>query len=673
MFESVLVANRGEIAVRVIRTLRRMGIRAVAVHSDADAAAPHVTLADVSVRLGPAPAAASYLSAERVLEAAQRTGAQAVHPGYGFLSERADFARAVAAAGLVFIGPPVEAIEAMGDKIRAKHLARAAGVPLVPGVDGPGLDDEALAAAAGTVGYPLLVKAAAGGGGKGMRVVRDPGALPAALAAARREAVAAFGDGALLLERYVERSRHLEIQVLADAHGACVHLGERECSLQRRYQKVVEEAPSPLLDAGARGRMGAAAVDLARAVGYTGVGTVEFLVAGDGLHPGLDRPQGGFAFLEMNTRLQVEHPVTEQVYGLDLVEQQLRVAAGEPLGIHQDALVPEGHSVEARIYAEDPRRGFLPTGGRVLALGLPAGVRLDLGIAEGTRVGSEYDPMLGKVVADGADRAEALRRLDEALADLAVLGVTTNVAFLRRLLADPDVRAGRLDTGLIDRVLARGEEPGPPPEAFVAAALAGLAAREPGPGEAVDPFDVPSGWRVGGTVPTSSRLAEGTAAPVDVTVAGGSADAVVTVDGGAPRGAALVPAGPHRVTLALDGQVSHWSLAADGDVTWVGREGAAWALRTLPRLVAGRHAAAAVGSGPLRAPLPGTVAVVAVAEGDMVVAGQTLVVVEAMKMEHPITAPIDGVVVRLPVRVGQQVPIDAELAVVVPREPEDGG
>ncbi|HEY8339800.1 MAG TPA: biotin carboxylase N-terminal domain-containing protein, partial [Egibacteraceae bacterium] len=458
LFDTVLVANRGEIAVRVIRTLHALDIRAVAVASDADADAEHIRAADVAVRIGPTPAEESYLSIERLIAAAHRSGAQAVHPGYGFLSENAAFARACAEAGLVFIGPPPEAIAAMGDKIRAKATAQAAGVPVVPGVAEPGLDDDALVAAAAEVGFPLMVKAAAGGGGKGMRIVRDPAALPEALAAARREARAAFGDDALLLERYLERPRHVEIQVLADAAGAVVHLGERECSLQRRHQKVVEEAPSPALDDATRARMGAAAVAVAKACGYVGAGTVEMILPGD--------DPTTFYFLEMNTRLQVEHPVTEAVYGIDLVEQQVRIAAGERLSLRQEDLVPRGHAVEARVYAEDPARGFLPTGGTVLAAhhGGAEGVRVDSGIAAGTVVGTAYDPLLAKVVASGPDRATALRRLDRALAETAILGVTTNVAFLRALLADPDVQAGRLDTGLIDRRLDDLVSSDPPAE-----------------------------------------------------------------------------------------------------------------------------------------------------------------------------------------------------------------
>ncbi|HEY1319076.1 MAG TPA: biotin carboxylase N-terminal domain-containing protein, partial [Streptosporangiaceae bacterium] len=391
MFDTVLIANRGEIAVRIIRTLRAMGIRSVAVYSDADAGARHVREADCAVRLGPAPAAESYLNAGRILAAAGQAGAQAVHPGYGFLSENASFARACAGAGLTFIGPPPEAIEAMGDKIAAKATVAAAGVPVVPGAGAPGLSDEDLARAVAGIGFPVLIKPSAGGGGKGMRLVSSVAELSAALEGARREALAAFGDGTLLAERYISRPRHIEIQVMADGHGNVIHLGERECSLQRRHQKIIEEAPSPLLDAGRRATMGAAAVEAARSVGYVGAGTVEFIVSGEA-------PED-FFFLEMNTRLQVEHPVTELVTGLDLVELQVRVAADEPLPLRQQDVSLTGHAVEARVYAEDPDRGFLPTGGTVLALREPLlpHVRVDSGLAEGTTVSSAYDPMLAKI------------------------------------------------------------------------------------------------------------------------------------------------------------------------------------------------------------------------------------------------------------------------------------
>ena len=432
-FDTVLVANRGEIAVRVIRTLRAMGIRSVAVFSDADANARHVAEADVAVGIGPAAARQSYLNIEAVVAAARRTGAQAIHPGYGFLSENAEFAAALEAAGIVFIGPPVKAIQTMGDKIAAKTTVSAFGVPVVPGIARPGLTDADLIAAAGDIGYPVLVKPSAGGGGKGMRVVHEPSELQAALTSARREAGAAFGDDTLFLERFVLNPRHIEVQVLADGYGNVVHLGERECSLQRRHQKVIEEAPSPLLDEATRARIGAAACDTARSVDYTGAGTVEFIVSAD-------RPDE-FFFMEMNTRLQVEHPVTEMVTGVDLVELQVRVAAGEKLPIAQDDITMTGHAIEARVYAEDPARGFLPTGGDVLDLAEPQGpgVRVDSGLARGTVVGSDYDPMLAKVIAHADDRASALRALDRALADTAVLGVDDE----HRVPALPAGRPGR--------------------------------------------------------------------------------------------------------------------------------------------------------------------------------------------------------------------------------------
>ncbi|NEE23960.1 acetyl-CoA carboxylase biotin carboxylase subunit, partial [Streptomyces sp. SID7982] len=469
MFDTVLVANRGEIAVRVIRTLRELGVRSVAVHSDADADARHVREADTAVRIGPPAAAESYLHIPALLAAARRTGAQAVHPGYGFLAENAAFARACAEEGLVFIGPPAEAIALMGDKIRAKETVRAAGVPVVPGSSGSGLTDAELAAAAREIGMPVLLKPSAGGGGKGMRLVREEAALAEEIAAARREARASFGDDTLLVERWIDRPRHIEIQVLADGHGDVVHLGERECSLQRRHQKIVEEAPSVLLDEATRAAMGEAAVQAARSCGYTGAGTVEFIVPGD--------DPAGYCFMEMNTRLQVEHPVTELITGIDLVEWQLRVAAGEPLPFTQDSITLTGHAVEARLCAEDPARGFLPSGGTVLALTEPAGpgVRTDSGLDEGTEVTSLYDPMLAKVIAHGPDRPTALRRLRAALADTVTLGVPTNAGFLRRLLAHPDVVAGALDTGLVAREADALADPGVPPEVYEAAAAVRLA------------------------------------------------------------------------------------------------------------------------------------------------------------------------------------------------------
>ena len=500
-FHTVLVANRGEIAVRVIRTLRAMGIRSVAVFSDADANARHVAEADVAVGIGPAPARQSYLNIDAIVAAARRTGAQAIHPGYGFLSENAEFAAALEAAGIAFIGPPVKAIQTMGDKIAAKTTVSAFGVPVVPGIARPGLTDVDLIAAAGDVGYPVLVKPSAGGGGKGMRVVHEPSELQPALTSARREAGAAFGDDTLFLERFVLNPRHIEVQVLADGYGNVVHLGERECSLQRRHQKVIEEAPSPLLDEATRARIGAAACDTARSVDYTGAGTVEFIVSAD-------RPDE-FFFMEMNTRLQVEHPVTEMVTGIDLVELQVRIAAGEKLPIAQDDITMTGHAIEARVYAEDPARGFLPTGGDVLDLAEPhgQGVRVDSGLARGTVVGSDYDPMLAKVIAHADDRAAALRALDRALADTAVLGVTTNVEFLRFLLADPDVVAGRLDTGLLDRRTTDFAASEPGDDELIAAAAYKWLRSWPVP--AANLWAVPSGWRIGERAPTTLRLHSG--------------------------------------------------------------------------------------------------------------------------------------------------------------------
>lgn len=639
MFETVLVANRGEIAVRVIRTLRSMGVRSVAVYSDADADARHVREADTAVRIGPAPAAESYLSVERLLEAAARTGAQAVHPGYGFLAENAGFARACAEAGLVFIGPPADAIALMGDKIRAKETVRAAGVPVVPGSSGSGLSDAQLADAARGIGMPVLLKPSAGGGGKGMRLVRDASALADELAAARREARASFGDDTLLVERWIDRPRHIEIQVLADGHGGVVHLGERECSLQRRHQKIIEEAPSVLLDEETRAAMGEAAVQAARSCGYRGAGTVEFIV------PGGD--PSSYYFMEMNTRLQVEHPVTELVTGLDLVEWQLRVAAGEPLPFGQDDVRLTGHAVEARICAEDPTRGFLPSGGTVLKLREPRGesVRTDSGLTEGTEVGSLYDPMLSKVIAYGPDRASALRRLRAALAETVTLGVPTNAGFLRRLLAHPAVVSGDLDTGLVERE-AEGLVPTDvPEEVYEAAAAVRLEALRPRGDGWTDPFSVPDGWRMGGTArPAAFHLR--VTDPVEHT----------------PRGSHTVT--EDEVSVTLDGVRHTFHRAAD----WLGRDGDAWHVRDHDPVTASLTRAGRAGADSLTAPMPGTVTVVKVAVGDEVAAGQSLLVVEAMKMEHVISAPHAGTVTELDVAPGTTVAMDQVLAVIAPVE-----
>ncbi|WP_369207894.1 biotin carboxylase N-terminal domain-containing protein [Streptomyces sp. PU-14G] len=735
MFDTVLVANRGEIAVRVIRTLRGLGVRSVAVYSDADADARHVREADTAVRIGPAAAAQSYLSIERLLEAARRSGAQAVHPGYGFLAENAGFAQRCTEAGLVFIGPPAAAIELMGDKIRAKETVREAGVPVVPGSSGSGLSDDELAAAARQTGLPVLLKPSAGGGGKGMRLVRDEALLPDEIAAARREARGAFGDDGLLVERWVDRPRHIEIQVLADGHGTVLHLGERECSLQRRHQKIVEEAPSPLLDAATRAAMGEAAANAARSCGYRGAGTVEFIVPGDG--------SGAYYFMEMNTRLQVEHPVTELITGLDLVEWQLRVAAGEPLPFAQDDVVLNGHAVEARICAEtarlapgagDGRVDFLPSAGRVLLLeeARGEGVRTDSGLTTGTEVGTVYDPMLAKVIAWAPDRAAALRGLRAALARTTVLGVDTNTAFVRGLLAHPEVVSGDLDTGLVERAAAGLLPEGVPDEVYGAAALLRHAALSPAPATGarnagsdgggagssapgagrglsggaavwVSPFAEPSGWRLGGQRAwTVHHLRVPGHDPVAVRVRPAAPDGKrpeapvspgemeVSVEGAAPVRARLAPGptvegqafgGERSATVRLDwdGMSGVFSRAVDGDGeapgVWLGRDGEAWQVRVHdPVAAALQRAGAAQGVDALTAPMPGTVTLVKAAVGDEVAAGESLLVVEAMKMEHVIAAPHAGRVAQLDVTAGATVAMDQILAVVDPYETgADGG
>ncbi|MEW2040021.1 biotin/lipoyl-containing protein, partial [Streptomyces sp. NPDC005534] len=532
-----------------------------------------------------------------------------------------------------------EAISLMGDKIRAKETVKKAGVPVVPGSSGSGLTDAELIEAAREIGVPVLLKPSAGGGGKGMRLVRDATVLADEIAAARREARASFGDDTLLVERWVDRPRHIEIQVLADGHGRVVHLGERECSLQRRHQKIIEEAPSVFLDPATRAAMGEAAVQAARSCGYRGAGTVEFIV------PGGDA--SSYYFMEMNTRLQVEHPVTELVTGLDLVEWQLRVAAGEPLPYEQDDITLTGHAVEARICAEDPARGFLPSGGTVLALREPQGdgVRTDSGLSEGTEVGSLYDPMLSKVIAYGPDRPTALRRLRAALADTVTLGVQTNAGFLRRLLAHPDVVAGDLDTGLVEREAAGLVPDGVPDEVYEAAAAVRLDALTPAGDGWTDPFSVPTGWRLGGT-PKPAAFSLRVLDPVEYT----------------PRGTHTV--GEGQVAVTLDGVRHTFHRAAD----WIGRDGDAWHVRDHDPVAASLTGSAHAGADSLTAPMPGTVTVVKVAVGDEVTAGQSLLVVEAMKMEHVISAPHAGTVSELDVTPGTTVAMDQILAVVTPAE-----
>ncbi|MFE9578695.1 acetyl/propionyl/methylcrotonyl-CoA carboxylase subunit alpha [Nocardia sp. NPDC006044] len=658
-FDTVLVANRGEIAVRVIRTLRAMGIRSVAVYSDADAGARHVHEADTAVRLGPAAARESYLAIDKVVDAAVRTGAQAVHPGYGFLSENAAFAAALADANIVFLGPPARAIEVMGDKIAAKNTVAAFNVPVVPGIARPGLTDADLIEAAREVGYPVLVKPSAGGGGKGMRLVEDPEQLPEALLSARREAASAFGDDTLFLERFVTRPRHIEVQVLADQFGNVLHLGERECSLQRRHQKVIEEAPSPLLDAATRARIGAAACNTARSVDYVGAGTVEFIVSAD-------RPDE-FFFMEMNTRLQVEHPVTELVTGVDLVECQVRVAAGQKLAVEQDEIRMIGHAIEARVYAEDPGRGFLPTGGTVLDLVEPEGVgiRVDSGLRAGTVVGSDYDPMLSKVITHGADRTAAIAKLDRALGDTVLLGVTSNIEFLRFLLADPDVAAGHLDTGLLDRRVADFHPAPVHDELFLAAAAYRWLRRWPTTPS--DPWQVPSGWRIGDAAPTSIRLTGGDRTE-HVYLTGTPAAATARLTEGESASLAAAFAG-NLLTLTLDGIRREYRIAEYDDQLWLAGPTGVAMLREVAEASV-RGAAEHVGDAEIKSPMPGSVIAVQADTGTQVAAGAPVVIVEAMKMEHSLTAPIAGTVEIL-VTPGTQVRLDQVLARIIATPAED--
>ena len=664
LFDTVLVANRGEIACRIIGTLRKLGIRSVAVYSDADRGAKHVALADLAVRIGPASVRESYLNIDAVLAAAAASGAHAIHPGYGFLSENAEFAIACAAAGIVFVGPGVDALEIMGDKIRARKHVASHGITVIPGVAEPGLSDEQLTIAAESVGYPLLVKPSAGGGGKGMEIVRGPDALPAALATARRLAGAAFGDDTLFLERLVSPARHIEVQVLADGAGNVIHLGERECSLQRRHQKVIEEAPSPLLGPDARARIGEAACAVARSVGYTGVGTVEFLV-------GNDNPDEAF-FIEMNTRLQVEHGVTELVTGVDLVEWQLRVAAGEGLTLRQGDIRLHGHAIEARVYAEDPERGFLPSTGNVLSLheANGSGVRVDSSLLPGLDVSPDYDPLLAKVMVWGEDRATAIALLDRSLAATTVLGVGTNIEYLRLLLADPDVRDGSLDTGLIDRRLAELAFRQPDDALYAAAALLEHAARwdAASAGHVPEPWSRPSGWRIGEPRPSCYSFAAAAGSSVDVSVVGPPSDATVALE--RSYRARLSIAGD-ILSLELDGTLQSFHFARDGHTVWLGQAGFSRAVRLRGREE--QLVAAVSVDGPrspdVRTPMPGTVVGLAVASGDTVEEGQTILVVEAMKMEHRVTASTSGTVT-LTVSQGDVVRSDQVVASLQPHEHE---
>jgi 3-methylcrotonyl-CoA carboxylase alpha subunit len=643
MFSSVLIANRGEIAVRVIRTARRLGLRTIAVYSEADAGALHVRMADEAHAIGPAPAAQSYLVAETIIAAAKAAGADCIHPGYGFLSENAAFAEACAAAGIVFVGPPPDAIRAMGLKDRAKALMEKAGVPVVPGYHGDKQDAAFLKRKAYEIGYPVLIKAVAGGGGKGMRKVERHADFDAALEAAQREAKGAFGDAHVLIEKYVNAPRHIEMQVFADGHGNAVHLNERDCSLQRRHQKVIEEAPAPGMSADLRATMGAAAVAAAKAVNYQGAGTVEFIADGaDGLK------DNGFWFMEMNTRLQVEHPVTEAVTGLDLVEWQLRVAAGEKLPLKQDQVRLSGHAVEARLYAEDPERGFLPSTGRLVALRFPqdSGVRIDSGVEAGDAVTPFYDPMIAKVIAHAPTRDGALDTLASALEQTIVAGPRSNAGFLAALARADGFRQGDFDTGFIDRNMdALGATPQGLDRAAAAAGARELIERERARlgASGRSPWDVADAFQLSG----ARRLALPVIADGEAVVAEidyGPQGAAVTVEGAAPAGDAVAVAQPDAVYVLRRGRQTKVAL----------------------RDLALDQAGDAGGGGLVRAPMHGKVLAVLVEKGAKVARGQRVAIIEAMKMEHTLTAPVDGTVSEIAVAKDAQVAEGAKVLVIEP-------
>jgi propionyl-CoA carboxylase alpha chain len=629
---TVLVANRGEIARRIIRTARQQGYRTAVVTTAADADMPYVREADVAVTIGDGPVDTSFIDADKVLEAATRVGADAIHPGYGLLAENAGFARAVVAAGLTWIGPPADAIDAMGDKVAARRLAIEAGVPVVAGYDG---DD--LAAAADTLGFPVLVKAVAGGGGRGMRRVDSAAELAEAISSAQREAASAFGNGTVFLERFVERARHIEIQVLCDAHGNAVHLFERECSIQRRHQKIIEEAPSPAVDATLREAMGSAAVRLARAVDYEGVGTVEFLVE-----------DGAFTFLEMNTRLQVEHPVTELVTGVDLVALQLSVAEGEPLPFTQADLRITGHAIEARVCAEDPMRDYLPSTGPVWRLDVPDGVRVDSGLEGGNVISPHYDSMVAKIIAFGPTRAVATRRLHRALVGTWMPGPASNLPLLREILAHQAWASGDLHTRFLD---AHGLPTAPPLNlergAVAATALRWLTARG-GPWSA----EIGLGWRIEG--PAAHTVAWGSFGErIEASWRDRGDHAEVALGDGEPMTVGLAALGGDDYALTVDGMRSTVRLLAQGEVVYVHLGDAEAMLTSEPRypLPAGMEDE----PGTCTSPTPGTVVKVHIEVGDPVTAGQALVALEAMKMEHTVTAPTDGIVSAVLVEAGEAV------------------
>ncbi len=661
MFDTLLIANRGEIAVRIARTAREMGIRVVAVYSQADRDALHVAVADEAVAIGPAPASQSYLDSSRLIAAACETGAQAIHPGYGFLSENADFAEACARAGLVFIGPPVEAIRVMGSKARSKALMAEAGVPLAPGYQGEDQSLSTLRGEAERIGFPVLLKASAGGGGKGMRRVDSVVEFEAALASAQREARAAFGDDRMLVEKLIDSPRHVEVQVFGDRHGGLVHLFERDCTVQRRHQKVIEEAPAPDLPDVVRARLHEAALNAARAVEYVGAGTVEFLYDGD----------ENVYFMEMNTRLQVEHPVTEAVTGQDLVAWQIRVAAGEALPLTQSQIACTGHAMEARLYAERPEAGFLPSTGRVAHLALPApgnGLRLDLGLAEGDEVSSHYDPMLGKLIAHGSDRERARRRLARLVAGVRVAGPETNAAFLHRVLTHPAFAAGKLDTGFIERHGGGLLEAPPCPPGAEAAALLWLLATRQAFADG-DPWTCLDGFRVNGPAVAAMEIKGGDETRrirlerdregLRLLASDGSVHDLHDAEVDGPEVRFRLEGGPVDAHVAADGK--------GGLRVWIGGE--TW------RLEPWRPSAESRGqtrlASALSSPMPGTVIAFPVDAGAQVAAGDTLAVVEAMKMEHPILAPSAGRITALRFAVGDQVQQGDQLVSFEPQgEPE---
>jgi 3-methylcrotonyl-CoA carboxylase alpha subunit len=665
VFTKILIANRGEIACRVAATAHRLGVKSVAVYSEADANAKHVAVCDEAVPIGPAPAKESYLRADKVIEAALATGAQAIHPGYGFLSENEAFAEACAQAGLVFIGPPASAISAMGSKSAAKSLMEKAGVPLVPGYHGDNQDADFLREQADKIGYPVLLKASAGGGGKGMRIVDKRADFKAALESCKREAINSFGDDKVLVEKYLTRPRHIEIQVFADTHGNCVYLFERDCSVQRRHQKVLEEAPAPGMTEERRRAMGDAAVAAAKAVGYVGAGTVEFIANQD----------GSFYFMEMNTRLQVEHPVTEMITGLDLVEWQLRVASGEALPKRQEELTIRGHALEARVYAENPEKGFLPSIGTLRHMhtpsavnfelgsgalpGTPASVRIDSGIRQGDAISPFYDPMLAKLIVWGRDRDEALAHMAQALSEYQVVGLATNIAFLKRLVESRPFSQADLDTGLIERHQDTLFPPAQPASLqTVALAAASLLTSERSAGAAAnDPWSDTSGWRINGALQRQLDFAdESHAYPVSV---GYLQDGWTVAHGGASAAMMLVERNGTHIVLKLDGATVRGTVVRDGDMFHIFNAGTHLALNYNDPLA---HAGAAEAEGGrLTAPMPGKIVAVLVDKGKAVEKGAPLLIMEAMKMEHTIAAPANGTVEELLYAVGDQVAEGAQL------------